>query len=196
MPQSGIIETASGDLLVAGFITKAAFEADGFYDPLIHTVREDVPVPAMRRGDRSQANMHRWISPDWTEVAQPTVIVYPSRVVGMTEIQRDAIPNPVQGFICNEDTIGLEFYANEVWNTVGGGSPGLVLIETQTAADDSSLDFTTGIVQGSQYKFVFHGLIPTTNNDEINMRMSYDAGLTWEDGAAEFEFVIASGTAP
>ena len=68
MTCNGVIETATGDLLRAGFCD---FENDGQFSAGTETYRTDVPHPAKVKGDASETNMHRWTGSAWTEVAQP-----------------------------------------------------------------------------------------------------------------------------
>ena len=69
MTQYGVIETATGDLLRAGFCD--CFETDGSFNAGTETCRSDVPFPSKIKGDPDEANMHRWNGSAWVEVAQP-----------------------------------------------------------------------------------------------------------------------------
>lgn len=63
MPQNGVIEVATGDLLRCGF---GAFTAG-----VGEAVRTDVPVPAIIRGRKGALQMNRWNGASWILVAQP-----------------------------------------------------------------------------------------------------------------------------
>lgn len=63
MTQNGVIETATGDLLRAGFCD---FSTDGAFDPSKEAVRTDVPFPATARGSGA---WHRWDGSAWVVVA-------------------------------------------------------------------------------------------------------------------------------
>jgi len=70
MPEThcGVIETATGDLLKAGYCD---FENDGSFDSATQTQRTDVPSPAKCRGPEEEEKMHRWNGTVWIEVDQP-----------------------------------------------------------------------------------------------------------------------------
>lgn len=71
MTQNGVVETATGDLLRAGFCN---FKDDGSFDAASETYRTDVPFPAKTKGSEDHSDMHRSAGPDgtaWTEVPQP-----------------------------------------------------------------------------------------------------------------------------
>ncbi len=71
LTQNGVTETATGDLIRAGF---SDFLNDGSFDGATQTYRTDVPVPAKVRGGEDETMMHRSAGADgtlWTEVAQP-----------------------------------------------------------------------------------------------------------------------------
>jgi hypothetical protein len=61
--QNGVIETSSGDLLRYGQCSFVAGTGE--------TAVSNVPVPAKRRYQPGETQMHRWSSPDWTLVDQP-----------------------------------------------------------------------------------------------------------------------------
>lgn len=57
---------------------------------------------------------------------------------------------------------------------------GLVLIETQTASSDATLDFTTGISSTyTSYLFVLNTVIPATNAQVLNLTFSVDGGSNY-----------------
>jgi len=65
---NGVIETATGDLLRAGY---CIFDDDGSFDGANETERTDCPHPPKVRGDVNETQMDRWNGTAWVEVAQP-----------------------------------------------------------------------------------------------------------------------------
>lgn len=63
MNQNGVIETATGDLLRAGFCD---FQNDGSFDSSKESYRTDVPFPAQ---PRSGVEWHRWDGNAWIMVS-------------------------------------------------------------------------------------------------------------------------------
>ena len=75
----------------------------------------------------------------------------------------------------------------------------LVLIQSQTASNSATIDFTTGI-DGTfdEYVFEITGLTPATDNTAIWIRVSEDAGANWKAGASEYgwtRYATADGAA-
>ena len=67
----------------------------------------------------------------------------------------------------------------------GSGGGGLVLLEQHTASASASLNFTTAITSAyDDYVFKLVGLVPATNNQDIEVRFSTDGGSTWITGTA------------
>lgn len=60
---NGVIETATGDLLRAGY---ADFLNDGAFNPAVESYRVDVPEPAFARSRRRNTQIHRWGGVQWT----------------------------------------------------------------------------------------------------------------------------------
>ena len=69
MSHNGVIETASGDLLRAGW---GVDFNDAAFDPGTQSIRTDVPFPGHLKGG-GNANMHRWNGAAWVEVPNVTV---------------------------------------------------------------------------------------------------------------------------
>lgn len=65
---SGVIETATGELLRAGYCD---FSADGSFDGGTEAIRTDVPYPPKVRREGVAGNMDKWDGAAWVEVAQP-----------------------------------------------------------------------------------------------------------------------------
>lgn len=75
----------------------------------------------------------------------------------------------------------------------------LVLLQSQTAANSATIDFTTGI-DGTYDEYVFEitGVIPATDNTAIWIRVSEDAGANWKSGATDYgwtRYATADGAA-
>lgn len=67
-------------------------------------------------------------------------------------------------------------------------SPGLELLETQTAADDASIDFTSNIDDTyEKYIIEFNDVIPATDGQQLRVRTSTDAA-NFDTGASDYEF--------
>ncbi len=64
---NGVIETASGDLLRAGFCD---FLNDGSFNAGTETNRADVPYPAKVKGNEFGDKFHRWNGSAWVEIDQ------------------------------------------------------------------------------------------------------------------------------
>jgi hypothetical protein len=72
------------------------------------------------------------------------------------------------------------------WATPAGGSSGaLVLVEQHTASSSATLDFTTCISSTyDEYLIEFLNVIPATNTQALQMRMSTDGGSTYVAGTS------------
>ena len=59
----------------------------------------------------------------------------------------------------------------------------MVLLETQTAATSTSIDFVTDI-DGTYDEYVvkIHECLPTSDGDSLRVKISKDTGSTWEAG--------------
>ncbi len=68
--------------------------------------------------------------------------------------------------------------------------PSLVLLDTQTASNSATLDFTTAIDDTySNYVFLFSRIVPATDNANFMFRVSEDGGSTYKSGATDYEMV-------
>ena len=68
MTHNGVIDTATGDLLRAGYCD---FTNDGSFDVGAETVLLSVPFPPKVIGDPHETQMHRWDGAAWILVDQP-----------------------------------------------------------------------------------------------------------------------------
>lgn len=70
-----------------------------------------------------------------------------------------------------------------------------ILIETQTASDDATLDFVTGIDSTyDDYVIKLDAVLPATDDAELRMRVSDDGGSTFEAGASFYQFAFLGRT--
>jgi len=67
MSYNCIIDTATGDLLRAGFCD---FINDGSFDSGNETGRSDSPFPAKIKGAPRNDKFHRWNGSAWVEISQ------------------------------------------------------------------------------------------------------------------------------
>lgn len=70
-----------------------------------------------------------------------------------------------------------------------GGGSGRVLIQSQTAANVATIDFTTGITGYPYYELECLGVLPITDNVDFQMQYSTDTGATWTAGTNYVYFV-------
>jgi len=66
----------------------------------------------------------------------------------------------------------------------GGGTGSRVLIQSQTASGSATIDFTTGITGYTYYEMEFLGVVPATDNTDLQMQFSNNAGVSWTAGTA------------
>lgn len=64
----------------------------------------------------------------------------------------------------------------------GGGSGNPVLIQSQTASNVATIDFTTGVTGYTYYILECLNVLPITDNVDFQMQFSIDAGVTWTGG--------------
>lgn len=78
---------------------------------------------------------------------------------------------------------------------IGGGS-GWIPIKTQTAANVSSVDFVNGsggVVLDSTYRayvIVITSLVPATDNTNLLLRTSSNAGSSYDSGASDYKYAL------
>lgn len=89
--------------------------------------------------------------------------------------------------------------ANSAISALPVATNGLVLLDSQTAAADGSIDFTGKITSAyDTYKIFFSDVTPATDNAELWFRTSTDNGGTWDSGASDYSWCasrIAAGNA-
>src|SRR6185503_18234145 len=64
----------------------------------------------------------------------------------------------------------------------GTGNP--VLIQSQTASSSATIDFTTGITGYTYYILECLGVVPATDNTDLQMQFSNTGGVSWTAGTA------------
>lgn len=69
-----------------------------------------------------------------------------------------------------------------------GGGGGRVLIQSQTATNVATIDFTTGITGYAYYELECLNVLPITDNVDFQMQFSIDAGMTWTGGTSYIYF--------
>lgn len=82
--------------------------------------------------------------------------------------------------------------------TVGGvayATPGWVLLATATASTSASLTFTGITSTYDEYVFEIVDLLPATDGTQIYIRTSANSGSTWDSGASDYTYVVATHAA-
>jgi hypothetical protein len=72
---------------------------------------------------------------------------------------------------------------------ITGKMAGLSLIQSQTANNSATLDFTTGINSTyDEYLFILSNITPQTDAVNLAIRVSEDGGSTWKAGASDYTY--------
>ena len=89
MPQNGVIDQATGDLLRAG---SCDFSNDGSLDPVTEAYRTDVPDVAFVRNDpeESVTEMHRWDGGAFILVPQPRLSLQGVQATRLKQLSLEA----------------------------------------------------------------------------------------------------------
>jgi hypothetical protein len=72
---------------------------------------------------------------------------------------------------------------------------GPVLLQTQTVAGVATIDFVNGVggavidATYNEYLFTLSGILPATNLQALQVRISTDSGATWKAGAGDYFYV-------
>ena len=75
------------------------------------------------------------------------------------------------------------------WAEAGGGG-GMVFLASATASASSTLEFTASIdATYNCYCFVLDGLRPANDNDNLYIRTSTDAGVSYDSGSSDYAYV-------
>jgi len=70
----------------------------------------------------------------------------------------------------------------------GAGTGNPVLIQSQTAANSATIDFTSGVTGYTYYILECLNVLPITNNVDFQMQYSTDGGSTWTAGTSYIYF--------
>lgn len=94
----------------------------------------------------------------------------------------------------------LKTYFDTLYQPVGGGSAGLVLISAQSASSQAAVQFTSGIDSTyDEYEIHFQNVIPASNSKDLYFRTSSNLGSSFDSGATDYlsggiSYTSASGT--
>ena len=135
--------------------------------------------PAVERTFRDV--MESWVGVDHDTAGEHSQITLPVR-------GSDPSSAADTGFLYTKDdgTDTELFYEDDGGNvaqlTKDGGIASWTLLDTQTAAGSSSLDFTAGI-DGTHdiYMFVLAGVVPATDSTSLRLRIDTDGGVSFDD---------------
>lgn len=64
----------------------------------------------------------------------------------------------------------------------GAGTGNQVLIQSQTASSSATIDFTSGVTGYTYYIIEYLGVVPATDNTDLQMQFSTTAGVSWIAG--------------
>ena len=71
----------------------------------------------------------------------------------------------------------------------GAGTGNRTLIQSQTASNSATIDFTSGVTGYVYYELECLGVLPVSDNVDFQMQYSTDAGVTWTAGTSYIYFV-------
>lgn len=82
----------------------------------------------------------------------------------------------------------MAFQNSEVMPSPISSIAGHYLLETIVAANDASLDFTTGLSsEYNTYRLVLSNFHPAADNAALGLRFSSDGGSTWDIGSGDYQ---------
>lgn len=149
----GVIETSSGDLLRAG-----GTYPDSDFDATLETIRNDVPEPYYRRGQRRQeAVFHRWNGSSWDLV--PAGSPYGGPEAASHKIET----------ITNNRVTQVDYYFDEVNSASGySGFSGLMATEYYVYSGNKYYGYSevTYDTLGNPWAKLWHG-VSTTGSTQI-----------------------------
>ena len=100
----------------------------------------------------------------------------------MTTLSDTTISSPTTGQVLT--------YNSGAW--VNGEPGSVVRIESQTISSDTSIDFTTGIDSTyQQFVIYFTDIVLATDDKNLWLRVSEDAGGSWKSGASDYTWTHA-----
>ena len=171
---NGVIETATGDLLRAGFCD---FATDGSFNPGTETIRTDVPRPAMIRRSGAPGDHRRWDGGAWVLVPQPNDVprlwdhVAPGVVHALPEHVNFTSPAEMATQLLPSITIDLHGRVSQIeWMDPTGA----------VAADNFEQRYTGDVVVRETHLYTEGAFGPTERADTL-VAVNADAtdGETW-----------------
>jgi hypothetical protein len=69
---------------------------------------------------------------------------------------------------------------------VAANAPDVVLLDTQTASNSASIDFTGLSATYTRYEIQYTNVVPATDGARIGLRTSTDGGSTFDSGASDY----------
>jgi hypothetical protein len=106
-------------------------------------------------------------------------------------LTEDTSPDESADFLLSYDTSATAARKVKPDNIVPKAANGasMVLIESQSASNSATLDFTTGLDDTyDAYVMVISTLIPATDDVGLWVRVGTGAGPTWQSGASDYEW--------
>lgn len=96
---------------------------------------------------------------------------------------------PTQSANDNSGKIATTSYVDSAVNA--GGDPGLVLLASAEADNDSAIDFT-GVFDSTyeQYRIELMNVVPATDQAILSVRTSNDDGVSFDSGASDYQYQI------
>lgn len=107
--------------------------------------------------------------------------------------------NPVAGALLTTGVYQLVYDGTNfvLLNPSPSGSGSLVLIASATASSSAAIDFTSGITSSyDEYVVTFANVLPATDNVDLWVRTSSNAGSSFDSAAGNYQHVCSSVTAP
>ena len=93
-------------------------------------------------------------------------------------------------------TVNSDGYVTSI--AAGPGGAGIVYLATATAAASATLEFKApgAVIDGTynSYLFIFDHIAPSNDAVNFNIRTSTDAGVSYDSGASDYNYVIATGS--
>ena len=90
------------------------------------------------------------------------------------------------GYVLTANTSGT---APSFQAAPGGGTGNPVLIQSQTASNSATIDFTAGVTGYTYYILECLGVLPVSNNVDFQMVYSTNGGSSWTGGTSYVYFV-------
>lgn len=127
------------------------------------------------------------VSDDWTTMVGALTDTFTWENVNRDDVI--VVTNASNGRVVFKDCKATGFNANQSGGQITYGDTGaaMVLIDTKTASNSATLDFTVGMgADYPQYVVEISGLQPATNASQLQMLGSSDSGANWKTGAGAY----------